>query len=256
MYLQQRSSPHCPTNSARPAWNAAKYSSKPSEAIEDSKRAVNALVKHLAALDVEIEAYVKIVENSEHAASYLGSQVKNITEHITNLTNVPESQMQTMMKILADTEEKIKEHEKEAKANKEDLKEARTKRQKAGKESEQAQAKLKEQTKEGKATRLILPAQEQKQQEESSTGGGPSTLMTPAQLLSSAADEDTEMKEVRNKRVREDNKEEQGPAKRAVTPVQDEVENVRQTLKDAAKEPNTEEQATGEKEDATMEEDL
>jgi hypothetical protein len=42
---------------------------KANEAIEDSKRAVNALVKHLAALDEEIEAYVKIVENSEQAAN-------------------------------------------------------------------------------------------------------------------------------------------------------------------------------------------
>jgi hypothetical protein len=39
-------------------------------AIEDSRRAVNALVKHLAALDDEIEAYEKIVENSDSAASY------------------------------------------------------------------------------------------------------------------------------------------------------------------------------------------
>jgi hypothetical protein len=45
-------------------------------AIEDSRRAVNALVKHLEALDDEIEAYEKIVENSDSAASYLGSQVK------------------------------------------------------------------------------------------------------------------------------------------------------------------------------------
>jgi molecular chaperone DnaK (HSP70) len=105
---------------------------KAKEAIEDSKRAVNALVKHLKALDEEIEAYVKAVENSEHAASYLGSQVESISEHIADLTNVPETQMQAMMKILADTEKKMKEHEKEAKANKEELKEARTKRQKAG----------------------------------------------------------------------------------------------------------------------------
>ena len=39
-------------------------------AIEDSNRAANALVKHLAALDEEIEAYEKIVENSDSAASY------------------------------------------------------------------------------------------------------------------------------------------------------------------------------------------
>jgi hypothetical protein len=60
---------------------------KAKEAIEGSKRAVNALVKHLKALDEEIEAYAKIVENNEHAASYLGAQVKNISEHITKLTN-------------------------------------------------------------------------------------------------------------------------------------------------------------------------
>jgi hypothetical protein len=36
-------------------------------AIEDSSRAVNALVKHLVALDEEIGAYVKIVANSESA---------------------------------------------------------------------------------------------------------------------------------------------------------------------------------------------
>jgi hypothetical protein len=34
-------------------------------AIEDSNRAANALVEHLAALDGEIEAFEKIVSNSE-----------------------------------------------------------------------------------------------------------------------------------------------------------------------------------------------
>jgi hypothetical protein len=139
-------------------------------------------VKHLAAPDEEIEAYEKVVENSDSAASYLGSQVKKIEEQITKLTNVPENQMQIMMKMLADTAEKIKGHEKEAKASKEELKEARAKRLKAGKESEQAQAKLKAQTSGGEATGLIRPDQEQKKQEESSTGGGPSGAPTPTCL--------------------------------------------------------------------------
>ena len=131
-------------------------------------------MKHLKALDEEIEAYDKIVKNNEQAANYLGVQVKTISEHISKLKNVPEDQMQAMQKILADTEKKMKEQEEEAKANKEALKEARTKRQKAGKESEQAQANLMELTKEGNAPRQILSSHEQQQQEESNTGGGPS----------------------------------------------------------------------------------
>jgi hypothetical protein len=213
-------------------------------------------VKHLAALDVEIEAYVKIVENSEQAANYLGSQVKSITVHISKLTNVPETEMQAMMNILAATEEKMKEHEKEAKANKEELNQARKKRQEAGKESKQAQAKLKAQTNGGEATRQVLPEQAQKQQEESSTGGGPSALMTPAHLRNSADEENTEMKEASNKRLRDESGEEQGQAKRGATPVQDELNNVRQTIQDATKKPDTKEQATYEKTDVTMKEDL
>jgi len=102
---------------------------KAKEAIEGSKRAVDALVKHLKALDEEIEAYDKIVKNNEQAANYLGVQVKTISEHISQLKNAPADQMQAMQKILADTEKKMKEQEEEAKANKEALKEARTKRQ-------------------------------------------------------------------------------------------------------------------------------
>ena len=75
-------------------------------AIEDPRRAVNVLVRHLAALDEEIEAYEKIVENSETAASYLDAQVKKIAEQIAKLTNVPPNEMQIMMKMLADTAEK------------------------------------------------------------------------------------------------------------------------------------------------------
>jgi hypothetical protein len=115
-------------------------------AIGDPRRAVNALVKHLAALDEEIEAYEKVVENSETAASYLEAQVKKIAEQIAKLSNVPPNEMQIMMKMLADTAEKMKGHEEEAQASKEELKEARTRRLKAGKESELAQAKLKAQT--------------------------------------------------------------------------------------------------------------
>ena len=71
-------------------------------AIEDSNRAANALVKHLAALDEEIEAFENIVSNSESAASYLETQVKRIAEYIAKLTNVPSSEMEAMRKILAE----------------------------------------------------------------------------------------------------------------------------------------------------------
>jgi hypothetical protein len=40
-------------------------------------------VKHLAALDEEIEAFEKIVTNNESAASYLETQVKKIAKYIT-----------------------------------------------------------------------------------------------------------------------------------------------------------------------------
>ena len=46
-------------------------------------------MKHLAALDEEIEAYVKIEANSESAAKYLEAQVKKIADYIAKLTNVP-----------------------------------------------------------------------------------------------------------------------------------------------------------------------
>jgi uncharacterized coiled-coil protein SlyX len=59
---------------------------KASTAIEDSNRAANALSKHLAALDEEIEAFEKIVTNSESAASYLEAQVKKIADYIAKLT--------------------------------------------------------------------------------------------------------------------------------------------------------------------------
>jgi hypothetical protein len=145
-------------------------------------------------------------------------------------------------------------HEKEAKASKEELKEARAKRLKAGKESEQAQAKLKAQTSGGKATRLILPNQEQNKQEESSTGGGPSGVLSPtAHFLSGVeltTDEegDANMQEARNKRERDDNEEEQGRSKRSVTPVQGQVAAEEKT--------STEEQATGSEGDTEMQQEL
>ena len=180
--------------------------------------------------------------------------------------------MQAMKKILADTVKRMKEQEEEAKANKEALKEARTKRQKAGKESEQAQANLMELTKEGNAPRQILSSHEHQQQEESNTGGGPSgtpsemnksldgitfptndeggpsrTLMTPQDLI---PDTNAEMKDVGNKRGREESGEEQVQAKRGSTPVHGE-------LQDANKDTTTKkDQTTDEQKDAQMEEDL
>jgi hypothetical protein len=61
-------------------------------AIADSSRAANALMKQLAALDEEIEAYVKIVANSGSAAKYLEAQVKKIADYIAKLTNVPSNE--------------------------------------------------------------------------------------------------------------------------------------------------------------------
>jgi hypothetical protein len=163
--------------------------------------------------------------------------------------------MQIMMKMLADTAEKMEGHKKEAEASKEERKEARAKRLKAGKESEQAQAKLNAQTSGGKSTRrLILPDQEQNKQEESSTGGGPSGVLSPtAHFLSGVeltTDEEVgaDMQEARNKREREDNEEEQGRAKRSVTPVQGQLA--------AAEKTSTEEHATGSEGDTEMQQEL
>ena len=65
-------------------------------AIADSSRAANALMKQLAALDEEIEAYVKIVANSGSAAKYLEAQVKKIADYIAKLTNVSSNEMEAM----------------------------------------------------------------------------------------------------------------------------------------------------------------
>ena len=162
---------------------------KANTAIEDSRRAVNALVKHLAALDEEIEAFEKIVTNNESAASYLETQVKKIADYIATLTNVPTNEMEDMKKMMAETAAQLKSNEEEAKAGKAELMKVRAKRLKAGQESELAKAKMPEHATEGEATKLIM------------------------------ADQDHEMADIRNKREREENNEEQGRSKRAASPV-------------------------------------
>jgi hypothetical protein len=70
-----------------------KVLTKASIAIEDSNRAVNALMKHLTALDEEIAAFERIVTNNESAARYLETQVKKIVDYMATLTNVPTPEM-------------------------------------------------------------------------------------------------------------------------------------------------------------------
>jgi hypothetical protein len=131
-----------------------KVLTKANIAIEDSNRAVNALMKHLAALDEEIEAFEKIVTSSESAAKYLEGQVKKIADHLAALTNVPKDEMEAMKKMLAETAAQMKRNKDEGKASKEELKVVRAKRQKAGRESEQAKAKMLAHSIEGEAQRL------------------------------------------------------------------------------------------------------
>jgi hypothetical protein len=64
---------------------------KASIAIEDSNRAANALMKHLATLDEEIEKFEKIVASNVNASKYLEAQVKTIASHLVALTNVPQT---------------------------------------------------------------------------------------------------------------------------------------------------------------------
>jgi hypothetical protein len=217
-------------------------------AIEDSRRAVNALVKHLAALDEEIVAYEKIVENSESAASYLEAQVKKIAEHIAKLSNVPPSEMEIMMKMLAETAAKMKSHEEEAQASKEELTKARARRLKAGKESELAQAKLMAQANGGKATRLVLPNQDQEMQE----GQTAEEKVSSNENLTTDEEGDAKMQEARNKREREENNEGQGREKRSVTPVQTSQQG--QTAE--VEESSDEKQTTEEEKESAMDEEL
>jgi hypothetical protein len=99
--------------------------------------------------------------------------------------------MKAMKKMLAETAAQLKSNEEEAKAGKAELMKVRAKRLKAGQEAEIAKAKMMTHSNKGDATKLIMDGQDQ------------------------------EMEEVRNKREREENNEEQGRAKRAVSPVQE-----------------------------------
>jgi hypothetical protein len=194
---------------------------KASVAIADSNRAVNALSKHLAALDEEIEAFEKIVSNGESAAGYLEAQVNKIAEHIAKLTNVPADQMEAMKKMLAETAAQLKSNEEEAKAGKAELMKVRAKRLKAGKEAEIANPKMMTHSNKGEATKLITDGQDQ------------------------------EMEEVRNKREREESSEEQGRAKRAASPVQE-----KQQGQKSEEEKTSAEKQTDEEGNAAMDDDL
>ena len=126
-----------------------------------------------------------------------------------------------MRKMLAETAATMKSNEEEAKISKAELMKARARRLKAGQESELAKAKLLTHSSEGKATELIMP------------------------------DQDQNMEEVRSKRERKENNEEQGRSKRAVTP----VPGSQQGQEAEEKEPSNEKQ-TDEEGDMKMNEEL
>ena len=127
-----------------------------------------------------------------------------------------------MRKMLAETAATMKSNEEEAKISKAELMKARARRLKAGQESELAKAKLLTHSSEGKVTKLIM------------------------------ADQDQDMEDVRNKREREDNNDEQGPTKRSITPVPDS----QQGQEAEKKKSSNEKQATDEEGDSRMNDEL
>jgi hypothetical protein len=129
--------------------------------------------------------------------------------------------MEAMKKMLAQTAAQLKSNEEEAKVSKAELMKVRARRLKAGQESELAKAKMLTHSNEGEAVKLIMAGQDQ------------------------------EMGDVRNKREREENNEEQGRSKRAVTP----VPGSQQGQEAEEKEPSNEKQ-TDEEGDMKMNEEL
>jgi hypothetical protein len=126
-----------------------------------------------------------------------------------------------MRKMLAETAATMKSNEEEANISTAELMKARARRLKAGQESELAKAKMLTHSNEGEATKLIMPYQDQ------------------------------DMEDVRNKREREDNNEEQGPSKRAVTPVPESQQG-----QEADEEETSNEKQTDEEGDMKMNEEL
>jgi hypothetical protein len=106
----------------------------------------------------------------------------------------------------------LKSNEEEAKACKAELMKARARRLKAGQESELAKAKMLTHSNEGEATKLIM------------------------------ADQDHEMADIRNKREREENNEEQGRSKRAVTPVPESQQGQKADEEETSNEKQTDEE--------------
>ena len=126
-----------------------------------------------------------------------------------------------MRKMLAETAATMKSNEEEAKISKAELMKVRARRLKAGQESELAKAKMLTHSNEGEAAKLIM------------------------------AEQDHEMADVRNKREREENNEEQGRSKRAVTPVPESQQG-----QEADEEETSNENQTDEEGDMKMNEEL
>jgi uncharacterized coiled-coil protein SlyX len=135
-----------------------KVLTKASIAIEDSNRAVNALMKHLAALDDAIEKFEKIVASSDSASKYLEGQVKAIADHLAKLTNVPKSAGRNSGE---DGRTRKRSQSKQGRIGRGASKKAK----KAGQESEQAKARMMTHAPEGEATKLILQEPDQEMED-------------------------------------------------------------------------------------------
>ena len=146
-----------------------KVLTKANIAIEDSNRAVNALMKHLTTLDEEIEKFEKIVASNVNASKYLEAQVKAIASHLAKLTNAPQKEMEAIQKLLAETAAKMAVHDEEAKANTAELVEVRIRRLKAGLDSKQAKARMMTH-KDGRSIQAILQEPSEDQEMEDARG--------------------------------------------------------------------------------------